>query len=177
MVGGWSSSAPNPMPSDRQTAFIRHYAACLNGSEAARRAGYSPKSAAQTASDLLARKDVRRKIQKILDDRIRMGEGEIIARLERQTEASMGLFLKPGSLELDVDSIHHHGDLITRIWFTAEGPRLQLVDSTKALELLGKTRALFVERTLLDKLSGMEIADDEPPGHSRAAPSRDTEAD
>ena len=38
----------------KQQAFIDQYLQCFNASEAARRAGYSPKSARQTGSDLLA---------------------------------------------------------------------------------------------------------------------------
>lgn len=38
----------------KQQAFIDAYLVCFNGAEAARRAGYSAKTARQTASDLLA---------------------------------------------------------------------------------------------------------------------------
>lgn len=47
----------------RQQVFIDEYLKCFNGSEAARRAGYSEKSARQTASDLLATPYISEQIQ------------------------------------------------------------------------------------------------------------------
>lgn len=41
-------------PTKKQQAFIDEYMKCFNASGAARRVGYSPKSARQTGSDLLA---------------------------------------------------------------------------------------------------------------------------
>ena len=46
----------------KQQAFIDAYLVCFNGAEAARRAGYTPKNARDTASDLLANPDISRQI-------------------------------------------------------------------------------------------------------------------
>lgn len=67
--------------SEKQRVFCEHYAACHNAAEAARRAGYSEKTARAQGYDLLTRphikayideitKDAREKAQKERSDRI-----------------------------------------------------------------------------------------------------------
>ena len=143
----------------KQRKFIAAYVDCLNGAEAARRAGYSPKSAAVQASELRAQEHIRKEIDRLLESQSRMGKDEILAKLERQANADIALFFKPGTLDLDPEMVHKHGDLIQRIWRTAEGDRIMLHDSQKALELLGKSRGLFVERTIMEEMDGMEFVD------------------
>jgi hypothetical protein len=123
--------------------------------------------------------EIKAEIERLMEERPRFGEGKIIALLERQAEASVSLFLKPGTLDVDPDKVHEHGDLIQRIWITAEGPRIILHDSQAALKLLGQARGLFVERTLLEDLEGMEIKDDDAKAPGRKAPraSRSTKRD
>lgn len=53
----------------RQELFVREYLVDLNGRQAAIRAGYSPGSARQTASELLATPDVQAAVQKAMDER------------------------------------------------------------------------------------------------------------
>lgn len=142
----------------KQRLFIAAYVDCLNGAEAARRAGYSPKSAAVQASTLRSQDHIRKEIDRLLEKQSRMGKDEILAKLERQANADISIFFDAhGTLLWDV--VHKNGDLIQRIWVTAEGPRLMLHDSQKALELLGKSKALFVEREIWKELEGMEIRD------------------
>lgn len=50
---------------DRQKAFCEHYAACGNGAESARRAGYSSKTARTQASELLTNPDILEYIQEL----------------------------------------------------------------------------------------------------------------
>tara|TARA_B100000886_G_C20295034_1_gene437145 strand:+ start:421 stop:717 length:297 start_codon:yes stop_codon:yes gene_type:complete len=49
---------------ERQRAFAAHYAETGNGAEAARRAGYSHKSARQTASTLKSKKGIKEAIER-----------------------------------------------------------------------------------------------------------------
>ncbi|MGC1550523.1 MAG: terminase small subunit [Rhodanobacter sp.] len=53
----------------RVDVFVNEYLIDLNGHQAAIRAGYSPKAARQTASELLALPDVRAKVQAAMDER------------------------------------------------------------------------------------------------------------
>jgi predicted GIY-YIG superfamily endonuclease len=58
-----------PKFTKRQQVFIDEYLKCFNGAEAARRAGYSEKSARQTGSDLLANPDIKEYINVNMDER------------------------------------------------------------------------------------------------------------
>ena len=172
-------AVPKAQLNDKHKVFARAYAACLNGKQAAIKAGYAPARAHITGSELLARPDVRREVDRLIEMQSRMTAGEIIARLERLATGSVALFLKPGTLEIDPEAVHEHGDLIQSIWYTAEGPRLRLHDASKALEMLGKARALFIERQILEQMGGMDIiessnGDDEEIAYSRPRAARAT---
>ena len=52
-----------------QLRFIEEYLECLNSSEAARRAGYSPKTAHQIAYENMRKLHIRRIIQKAINAR------------------------------------------------------------------------------------------------------------
>lgn len=158
----------------RQAKFVEEYVACLNSHEAARRAGYKEGGG---ASFLLNNPQIRAEIDKRLNAQSRMSASEILARLERQSQASISMFLKPGTLEIDPDAVHKHGDLIQRFAQTAEGPRIYLHDSQKALELLGKSRALFIERQILEQMGDMDIVEDEAPAAPRSRTARKTAGD
>ena len=72
--------------------FCREYAAGVNGAEAARRAGYAPDSARQTAYELLERPDVVRRIAELeaeaIDRRTRAAAA-LAARLDPVYDASL----------------------------------------------------------------------------------------
>lgn len=157
----------------RQRAFIEAYVVCLNGEAAAAKAKYKYGA----ASGLLANPAIRSEVDRRIEAQSRMPASEILARLERQAHASIADFLKPGTLEIDPTAVHEHGDLIQRLWITAEGPRIMLHDSQKALELLGKSRALFIERQILNDMEGMDIVNDEAPPHSRPRAARKAAGD
>ena len=59
-----------------QDAFARHYVACGNGAEAARRAGYSHRNARYLARDNLRHPQVRWRIRDLVADRTRVQRGE-----------------------------------------------------------------------------------------------------
>lgn len=54
----------------RQEMFCREYLVDLNGTQAAIRAGYSPKTANEQATRLLANVSVRSHVQKLMGDRV-----------------------------------------------------------------------------------------------------------
>lgn len=55
-----TDETPKKQITRKQQAFIDAYLVCFNGAEAARRAGYTPKNASDTGSDLLANPDISR---------------------------------------------------------------------------------------------------------------------
>jgi hypothetical protein len=161
----------------RQAKFVQEYVDCLNGAEAYRRAGYKMSGPYANAHYLLSDPKIRAEIDKRINAQTRMQASEILARLERQAQASISMFLKPGTLEIDPEAVHKHGDLIQRLWITAEGPRIMLHDSQKALELLGKSRALFIERQILEQMGDMDIVEDEAPTPPHTRTSRKAAGD
>ena len=159
----------------RQAKFVDEYLQCLNAREAYRRAGY--KADTGGAWGLLNSPIVRAEVDRRLAAQPRMAANEILARLERQAHADISIFLKPGTFEIDPEAVRRNGDLIQRFAITAEGPRIYLHDSQKALELLGKARALFIERQILEQMGDMDIVEDEAPAPSRPRTARKTGGD
>ncbi len=79
--------------SDRQLAFCRAYADGASGAEAARRAGYSPRSARFQARDLLAKPHIREAIECLhvaVDDMSFEGHVRALALLRDQALAGEG---------------------------------------------------------------------------------------
>lgn len=78
--------------SKKQKAFVEHYLTCFNATAAARRAGYSERTARQQGSRLLMKVDIRAEI----DDRLnalQMQADEVLTRLTAQARGSMGDFI------------------------------------------------------------------------------------
>ena len=108
----------------KQQLFVAHYLDTLNGTEAARRAGYkgSESVLGVAAFDNLRKPKIMAAVAEGMA-KLAMPEEEILTRL-----TAMG-----------------RGNLPTRKDDTKDGP-IEHFDSLKALELLGKEHALFKER-------------------------------
>src|SRR3990167_9489358 len=76
----------------RQRKFISCFVECLNGAEAARRAGYGVAGARQRAEELRSDPRIAAEIDRLLDKQLRMGEGGVLARLERQATSDISIF-------------------------------------------------------------------------------------
>ena len=70
--------------SDQQEIFCRHYALSRNGAESARQAGYAAESASNQGSRLLAREDIKERIEQIEEDFTT--DIDVIAELEKQSQ-------------------------------------------------------------------------------------------
>lgn len=147
----------------KQAAFVAHYLDCLNGAEAARRAGYAAGSARQTASDLLTNPDIRAAIDAGLAARA-IGKAEILARLAEQATASMADFFSPRGqgVTLDLkkalaaDKLH----LVKRYSKTKQGVTIELYDAQAALIKLGEAAGVFRDRSAdsLDAIAAIAAA-------------------
>jgi phage terminase small subunit len=137
---------------DRQRAFIAHYLACLNGAEAARRAGYAPSSARQIAAENLAKPDIRAEIDRRFAESL-MPASEVLARLTDIARGSMADFLSPGGrggggmkLNLkqaaDRDALH----LVKKYSTGRQGTSIELYDAAAALEQIGKYHKLWTDK-------------------------------
>lgn len=150
----------------KRRVFIDEYLKCWNGAEAARRAGYAPASARQTAYDLLTKPD----ILAAIDERLKqsaMSADEVLARLTDQARGNMQPFIEVSddgfaSLDFSSDEAKDALHLIKRIrtkrsrrmvgkgeqaepW-QDESVELEIYDSQRALETLAKYHGLLGDK-------------------------------
>lgn len=79
---------------DKQRAFIDHYFACgLNATEAAKRAGYSAKTARFIGSENLTKPNIRAEVDRRLAEHA-MPANEVIARIGNMARGDMADFLR-----------------------------------------------------------------------------------
>lgn len=154
----------------KQRAFVEAYLSCLNATEAARRAGYSEKTAAAIGWENLRKPEIEGAIKQGLTERA-MSADEVLTRLADMARATADDFLtiyesplnditgqpvlgKDGQPiiryfpSLDLDKARERGmlHLVKKVTYTAHGPSIELYDAQAALSLLGKHHGLFVER-------------------------------
>ena len=92
--------------STKRMAFVHEYLQCWNASEAARRAGYSDKTAYSSGSFLLKIPEVLAKIEEYQREKS-MGVEEVLARLADQARASFAPFIRvseDGVVDFDLSS-------------------------------------------------------------------------
>lgn len=124
---------------DRQKRFAHEYVVDHNGAAAARRAGYSPKRAKQTAASLLKRPDVTQLIEQL--DAEKRDELGVTARWWIE-QAKLGLEM----CQTGAPKTNRNGELV-------RGPDGEIIREwpamahAKHLELIGKAAGLFVERS------------------------------
>ena len=150
----------------REEAFCREYVVSWNGTRSAIDAGYSKKTAAVIAHENLRKPKIQARIKQLMNEKI-MSQEEVMARLAAQARASHYPFIDvdaEGFIYFDFsdpDAIKHL-HLIKKIkskrqrlvrgrgddaeeW-EGEWVEVELHDSQKALELIGKHYNLFVDR-------------------------------
>lgn len=151
----------------KEHAFIEHYLACWNGAQAARDAGYSPKTAKEQASRMLTKVNVQEAIQVRLAE-LKMSADEVLARLTEHARGSLADFIDVAqpSIDLedagDMDEAHatvsgwrlnlakaeHAGKLhlLKKLKSGQWGPEIEIHDAQAALALLGKHHKLFTDK-------------------------------
>jgi phage terminase small subunit len=87
---------------DKERLFVEHYLACWNATEAARRAGYSQRSARSIGSENLTKPNIRTRIEERLSEAA-MGANEVLARLAEHARGSMGDFLRIDEEEVTLE--------------------------------------------------------------------------
>jgi phage terminase small subunit len=140
---------------DKQQAFVEHYLTCWNASEAARLAGYSPKTAAKIGSENLQKPDIARVIEARLAE-LKMGADEVLTRLADHARGSLKDFVDVNTGEIDLAKAEKAGKLHllkkykkTRRYFkgelSEESVDIELHDAQAADVWLGKHHKLFTE--------------------------------
>jgi phage terminase small subunit len=163
---------------DKQRAFVAHYLTCWNAAEAARRAGYSEKTARAIGAENLTKPDIQAAITEHLTD-LHMSADEALARITARGRSSIADVLAlPDATEdapparrdlltdnawrLDLVKAQRTGAIhqIKKLKAGKYGPEIEMYDRLPALELIGKQHKLFGAK------SGDEppkTPDDEPP--------------
>lgn len=149
------AAAPGEHLTPRQAAFVREYLVDLNGTQAATRAGYSPKTAEEQAVRLLGNVRVSAAISKAMHrraERVEVKADEVLRELLRLALADVGeAFQADGRLK----PIHEMPSDMRRAISgveaveTEDGGTLRKVrfwDKTRALEMLGRHLALFTDK-------------------------------
>lgn len=141
----------------RQLRFVKEYLVDLNGTAAAIRSGYSPASANEQASRLLAKANIKEAVNAEMEKRIvrtEITQDMVIEELARIAFASMsdlatwnasGVSFKDSSTLDDrtlksvsavEETTNEHGGSL----------KIKQYDKVRALELLGKHLGMFIER-------------------------------
>lgn len=156
---------------EKQKRFVAEYLVDLNATQAAIRAGYSPRTARKQASDLLTKPDIaaavaagqKRRINKlelsaerVLKEMSRLAfsdvtrlyalEGQSIKALDDLSEDDRAAIAHIETVRRNLAGGDGHTDVIHKI---------RLWDKPKSLEMLGKHFALLTERVEVKGLEGL----------------------
>lgn len=147
----------------KQLMFVKEYLVDLNGTQAAIRAGYSPKTANEQAARLLANVSIKRTVQAEMDKRAQRVETKadsVLAELSRIGYADIRpLFKDDGTIKDPKDwpddlaravasfEVQETFEMLDgqRIW-TGYLKKIKIWDKPKSLELLGKNQKLFTDK-------------------------------
>lgn len=154
---------------DLQMAFIDEYVQSLNATEAARRAGYSEKTASSIGWENLRKPQIREEINARLEERALQAE-EVLSRLADQARGIPAdcFDIHGGLIAVNFDRLRERGlmHLIKKLSYDSDGrPRVELYDAQAALVHIGKALNLFretVEHTGADG-GPIEIVWPQPP--------------
>lgn len=130
---------------DKQRAFVEHYLTTWNATEAARRAGYSAKTAQEIGSENLSKPIIRTLIEQRIGE-LKMTADEVLLRLAGHARGDMGDFLDArGNINLAAARRARRLHLVKRVSDTDKGTTIELYDSQAALIQIGRALKLFVD--------------------------------
>lgn len=137
----------------KRRRFVEEYLIDLNGTQAAIRAGYSARTAAQTASRLLSDVKIQAEIAKAQERAAKRNEVTIDRIIEEYrriafADTTQAIFIRDGHAQVaDTESLPPEVKAaISEIAESREGIRIKFHSKTHALDALGKHLGMFVER-------------------------------
>ena len=129
----------------KQRLFVAAYLDCLNATEAARRAGYSEKTAAIIGWENLRKPNIAAAVSAGLLDKA-MPADEVLARLSEHARGSIGAFIsadeegKPNGFSLSRERPLH---TVKKVTVTEKGWSFEMYDAQAALVQLAKIHGMF----------------------------------
>ena len=143
----------------KRFAFVQEYIKDLNGTQAAIRAGYSPRSANVTSTRLLMDANVQESIQEYKEmaaKRSQVSVDRIVEEYRRLAFANTtdGIKVKGGWVTItDTDDLTPEQQAaIAEIHQTKDGVRVKFHDKTKALDSLGKHLGMFTDKVQVEQV-------------------------
>jgi len=157
----------------KQQRFADEYLIDLNATQAAIRAGYSPRTANEQAARLLAKVSVRSYIDQRMAElsrRTGVTQERIIRELARIAFLDPTRVINMGTAELADDASEDDRAAIAAVKVkripteAGEGVEreIKLHDKIRALELLGKRFGMFIDRQQVEVQGAVQIVDDVP---------------
>lgn len=156
---------------EKQKRFADEYLIDLNATQAAIRAGYSSRSAAEQASRLLKNAKVRAYIDERMAElsrRTGVNQERILRELARIAfvNAPDLINIEDATIREDatIDDMAAIASVRVKVIPTENGQgierEIRLADKIRALDLLGKRFAMWTERQQIDANFGVQIIDD-----------------
>ncbi len=122
--------------SSKQKMFVNEYLRCWNAAEAARRAGYSERTAREQGYDILTRPHIQKEIQGRLNE-THLSADEVLMHLGRMARGDIGAFFK-----------------VTDEWMFNPPPTSEILDEKEVIDDTGekpvKRISYRVRRVILD---------------------------
>ena len=152
--------------SPKQKLFVNEYPVDLNATEAALRAGYSPKSAKVIGAENLSKPAISAALEKAMTARaeqIEITAESVVKELASIAFANINDVATWQSGEVTVlDSATSTADALSavaQVTSTASGLQLKMHDKQAALVTLGKHLGMFRERHQIEVRDGSEVVD------------------
>lgn len=139
------------MTTEKQETFIREYMVDLNATQAAIRAGYSPKTASEQGSRLLSNVKVRTRIDELISARKE--------KLELDAEWVLNRLMQVANQSMKAEPVMKW-DYESRSMVETGEYTFDSSGANKALELIGKHLAMFKDKVEHSGSVGVTIVDD-----------------
>jgi len=145
----------------KQRAFVFEYLIDFNATQAAIRAGYSPKWAGTNCDKLLKNTNILAAIDEEFQKRA-MSANEVLSRMTDIAQGSAADYLtidKHGYVGIDLLKMKKEGKLhlIKKYSVTKNGTVVELYDASAALVQMGKQHGLFPNRQELTGTGGKDL--------------------
>lgn len=136
---------------DKQARFCEEYMIDLNATQAAIRAGYSPKTAREQARALLTKLDIKNRIAQLQAEQSRrtgVTSDRVVRELAKIAFVNAGDLIDPETASVKVDAARDDLAAVQSVKVKSFGEdglehEIKLADKLRALDLLGKHLGMF----------------------------------